>query len=142
MSDSCPHNLRGMSHALSFSDGAVGMSLNTDAEDLKLQNANGGEQISPAVENNSMVNTTGLTDEERALYEQVQAEINAMILLEEEKERTKAEWQKTMIYGYHSDRRAYQLQGLPFDFSSPRDNIEERSIRVSLEPLRPKGLQT
>jgi hypothetical protein len=88
-----------------------------------------------------MVNTTGLTDEERALYEQVQAEINAMILLEEEKERTKAEWQKTMIYGYHSDRRAYQLQGLPFDFSSPRDNIEERSIRVSLQPLHPTGLQ-
>ena len=67
------------------------MSQNTDAEDSKLQNANGGEQISPAVENNSMVNTTGLTDEERARYEQVQAEINAMILLEEEKEKEMSE---------------------------------------------------
>ncbi len=66
------------------------MSQNTDAEDSKLQNANGGEQISPAVENNSMVNTTGLTDEERARYEQVQAEINAMILLEEEKGKNKS----------------------------------------------------
>ncbi len=66
------------------------MSQNTDAEDSKLQNANVGEQISPAVENNSMVNTTGLTDEERARYEPVQAEINAMILLEDEKERNKS----------------------------------------------------
>ncbi len=62
------------------------MSQNTDAEDSKLQNANGGEQISSAAENNPTVSTTGLTDEERARYEQVQAEINAMILLEEEKE--------------------------------------------------------
>ena len=66
------------------------MSQNMDAEDSKLQNANGGEQILPAVENNSMVNATGLTDEERARYEQVQAEINHMILLEEEKERNKS----------------------------------------------------
>jgi hypothetical protein len=76
-----------MNRAFSLSDGAIVMSQNTDAEDSKLQNANGGEQISPAVENNLMVNTTGLTDEERARYGQVQAEINAMILLEDEKER-------------------------------------------------------
>ncbi len=63
------------------------MSQNTEAEDPKLQRARGGEQISPAVKNNSMVNITGLTDEELVRYEQVQAEINAMILLEEEKER-------------------------------------------------------
>jgi len=67
------------------------MSQNTDAEDSKLQNANGDEQISPAVENNPTVSTTGLTDEERARFEQVQAEINAMILLEEEKEREMSE---------------------------------------------------
>jgi len=76
-----------MNRAFSFSDGATGMSQNTDAEESKPQDANGGEQISPAVEDNSMVNTIGLTDEERARYEQVQAEIKAMILLEEEKER-------------------------------------------------------
>ncbi|MDQ3684780.1 MAG: hypothetical protein M3430_04165 [Acidobacteriota bacterium] len=51
-----------------------------------LQNANGGDQFSSATENNPAVNTTGLSDEDRARYEQVQAEINAMILLEEEKE--------------------------------------------------------
>ncbi|MCA1626209.1 MAG: hypothetical protein LC778_20935 [Acidobacteria bacterium] len=79
-----------MNRAFSFSDGAIGMSQNMDAEDSKLQNVNGGEQISPAVENNSMVKTSGLTDEERARYEQVQAEINAMILLEDEKERNKS----------------------------------------------------
>lgn len=63
------------------------MSQNTDAEDSKIQDANGGEQISSAAENNPTVSTTGLTDEERARYEQVQAEIKVMILLEEEKER-------------------------------------------------------
>lgn len=67
------------------------MSQNTNAEDSKLHNANGGEQISPADEGNSMVNTIGLTDEELARYEQVQAEIKAMILLEEEKKREKSE---------------------------------------------------
>ncbi len=81
------HKWRGMSRAFSFSDGAIGMSQNTNAEDSRLQDANGGEQISPAVEHNSLVNTTGLTDEERARYEQVQAEINAMLLLEEEKRK-------------------------------------------------------
>ena len=65
------------------------MSQNMDAEDSKLQDANGGEQISAAAENNPTVSTTGLTDEERARYEQVRAEINAMILLEDEKERNK-----------------------------------------------------
>lgn len=87
MSYACTYQWRGMNRAFSLSDGAIVMSQNTDAEDSKLQNANGGEQISPAVENNLMVNTTGLTDEERARYGQVQAEINAMILLEDEKER-------------------------------------------------------
>ena len=66
------------------------MSQNTDAEDLQFQNTNGGEQTSSAIENNPTVSTTGLTSEERARYEQVQAEINAMILLEEEKERNKS----------------------------------------------------
>ncbi len=66
------------------------MSQNTDAEDSKIQNANGGDQFSSAAENNPTVNTTGLTGEERARYEQVQVEINAMILLEEEKERNKS----------------------------------------------------
>ncbi len=66
------------------------MSQNTDAEDSKLQNANGGDQSSSAAENNPAVSTTGLTREERARYEQVQAEINAMILLEEENERNKS----------------------------------------------------
>ena len=79
-----------MNRAFSFSDGAIGMSQNTDAEGSKLQNANGGDQFSSAAENNPTVSTTGLTDEERARYEQVQAEINAMILLEEEKERNKS----------------------------------------------------
>ncbi len=65
------------------------MSQNTDAEDSKLQNADGSDQFSSA-ENNSTVSTTGLTGEERARYEQVQAEINAMILLEDEKERNKS----------------------------------------------------
>jgi hypothetical protein len=67
------------------------MSQNTDAEDSKLQNANGGEQISFAAENSPTLSTTGLSAEERARYEQVQAEINAMIFLEDEKERTESE---------------------------------------------------
>lgn len=66
------------------------MSQNTDAKNSKLQNANGGDQLLSAAENNRTASTTGLTDEERARYEQVQAEINAMILLEEEKERNKS----------------------------------------------------
>lgn len=84
------HKWRVISRAFSFFDKAIGMSQNTDAEDSKLQNASGGEQMLPAVENNSMVNTTGLTDEERARYAQVQAEINAMILLEDERESNKS----------------------------------------------------
>jgi len=67
------------------------MSQNMDAEDSKLQNADGGDQFSSAAENNPTVSTTGLTDEERSRYEQVQTEINAMILLEEEKKREKTE---------------------------------------------------
>ncbi len=66
------------------------MLQNTDAEDSKLQNANGGDQFSSSAENNPTISTTGLTDEERARYEQVQVEINAMILLEDEKERNKS----------------------------------------------------
>ncbi len=37
-------------------------------------------------------------------------------------------------------RECYQCYVLPFDFDSPRDDVKHRSIRVSLEPLRPRGL--
>lgn len=67
------------------------MSQDVYAEAPKLQNANSSEQISSTFENNSAVGTTGLTDEERVRYEQVQAEIAAMIVLEEEKERAGSE---------------------------------------------------
>lgn len=70
------------------------MSQDMDAEDSKFQNANNSEQLSSAIENNLAVGTTGLTDEERARYEQVQAEINTMIVLEEEKERAGSETTK------------------------------------------------
>jgi hypothetical protein len=67
------------------------MSQDTDAEDSELQNADGSDQFSSAAKNNPTLSTTGLTGKERARYEQVQAEINAMILLEEEKERAEVE---------------------------------------------------
>ncbi len=63
------------------------MSQSTLAVDSMIQNANGSGRKLVAAENNPTVSTTGLTDEERARYEQVRAEINAMILLEDEKER-------------------------------------------------------
>jgi len=67
------------------------MSQDTDAEDSELQNADGSDQFSSAAKNNPTLSTTGLTGKERARYEQVQAEINAMIFLEDEKERTESE---------------------------------------------------
>ena len=66
------------------------MSQSILAVDSMIQNANGGDHFSPVAQNNPTVSTKGLTDEERARYEQVQAEINAMILLEDEKERNKS----------------------------------------------------
>ena len=66
------------------------MSQSTLAVDSKIQNANGGGRKLVAAENNPAASKTGLTDEERARYEQVQMEINAMILLEDEKERNKS----------------------------------------------------
>jgi hypothetical protein len=63
------------------------MSQSILAVDSMIQNANGGDHFSSVAQNNPAVSTTGLTDEERARYEQVQAEINAMMLLEDEKEK-------------------------------------------------------
>ncbi len=65
------------------------MSQSTVAVNSKIENANGGDQLTGAAENNPTFSTTGLMNEERARYEQVRAEINAMILLEDEKERNK-----------------------------------------------------
>ncbi len=58
------------------------MSQETDA-----RNANSDNKQDSADAGNEPTNAIGLTDEERTRYGQVQAEINAMILLEEEKER-------------------------------------------------------
>ncbi len=66
------------------------MSQNTLAVDSIIQNANGGDQFTRDAENNMAISTAGLTDEERARYERVQAEINGMILLEDEKEKNKS----------------------------------------------------
>ena len=65
------------------------MSQETGARNANSHDPNGDEQDLAAAENEP-IGTTGLTDEERARYEQVQAEINAMILLEDEKERNKS----------------------------------------------------
>jgi len=66
------------------------MSQETGARNANSHDPNGDGQDLAATENEP-IGKTGLTDEERARYEQVQAEINAMILLEEEKEREKSE---------------------------------------------------
>lgn len=61
------------------------MSQETDA-----RTANADNKQDSADAENEPTNTTGLTDEERARYGQVQAEISAMIQLEDEKERNKS----------------------------------------------------
>ncbi len=65
------------------------------SQNISDRNANShdesGDEPDLSASENETIGATGLTNEECSRYEQVKAEINAMILLEEEKRKEKSE---------------------------------------------------